>query len=384
MNSPTGAARGNIALVANYESDVGYAWWLMENFWAAIALQAQRDGRQCVLAYPRIGASIPAKVRDAPIEIHEFGFSRAGPGAVLRTAKFMRAHGVRTVYLTDWPYLHWCYLVWRCYGVRRIVIHDHTPGVRPPIGGLRGLAKRLAFAARVFSANQYVAVSRYVGRRHVLNARVPAQLGVVVENGILPFDPAAVARDEVRARIGVPANAVLVALCSRATYYKGLDVAVRAVAALPDAADAPLYAVHCGDGPDLEAFRKLAAELGVDKRFMFLGRRNDVRDILSSADIAFHPSRGEAMSLAILEFMCAGLPVVVPDDESVCTSIEHEVSGLVYPKKDVAAASAALRRLRDDPALRARLGAAARRICLERYLLGHTNASFARQVVALL
>jgi glycosyltransferase involved in cell wall biosynthesis len=126
----------------------------------------------------------------------------------------------------------------------------------------------------------------------------------------------------------------------------------------------------------------LARELGVADRFLFLGKRGDVRDILASADIAFHPSRGEAMSLAILEFMCAGLPVVLPDDPSVCTSVQHEVSGMVYRAGDVEAAGKALQRLCDDQSTRARLGARARSICLERYLLEHTNRNFMSAVVA--
>lgn len=384
--SPTSPAarRGAIALVANYESDVGYAWWLMENFWALIAQRAHGEGRKCVLAYPRIGV-IPTKVRDAPIEIHEFRFSRRSWREALTTARFLRRHAVTSVYLTDWPYLHWSYLLWRLYGVRRIVMHDHTPGMRPPIGGLRGLVKRITFALRVFSCHQYVAVSKYVGQRHLQNARVPANLDVVVENGIVPFDSRGVSRGAVRERIGIPADAFLVVLVSRATYYKGLDFAVRCVAALKEKIrDRPVYAVHCGDGPDLEAFRKLATDLHIADHFLFLGRRTDVRDILASSDVAFHPSLGEAMSLAILEFMCAGLPVIVPDNASVCTNIEHGHTGLVYPARNEAGATQALVDLCKDVALRDRLGAQARAVCLDRYLLEHTNASFTRQVVTLL
>jgi glycosyltransferase involved in cell wall biosynthesis len=375
-------SRGAIALVANYESDVGYAWWLMENFWAMIATHASGQGRRCLLAYPRIGV-IPEKIRHAPLDIHEFRFARDGWKNAWRTARFLRAHAVTSVYLTDWPYLHWCYVLWRMHGVRRIVMHDHSPGVRPAIGGARGLLKRIAFAARWFSCDQYVAVSKYIGQRHLQNARVPAHLDVVVENGIVPFDPAHVQRSAVREALGIPADAFLIVLVSRATYYKGLDFAVQAVARmLSKANQRPVYAVHCGDGPDVGAFRQLASQLQIAERFVFLGKRSDVREILASADVAFHPSRGEAMSLAILEFMCAGLPVVVPDNPSVCTSLEHQVSGLLYAEGNLDAATRSLLDLYSDDALRIRLGRAARQACLDKYLLEHTNASFANQVIA--
>jgi glycosyltransferase involved in cell wall biosynthesis len=375
-------SQGAIALVANYESDVGYAWWLMENFWAMIAEHAARQGRRSVLAYPRIGV-IPERIRNAPIDVHEFRFARSGWKNALLTARFLRDHGVTSVYLTDWPYLHWFYLVWRLHGVQRIVMHDHSPGVRPAIGGIRGLLKQVTFALRWFSCDQYVAVSKYIGQRHLQNARVPAHLDVVVENGIVPFDPTTVQRSAVREKLGIPADAFFIVLVSRATYYKGLDFAVRAVARLlASETQRPVYAVHCGDGPDVEDFRRLAAELKISERFTFLGKRSDVRDILASADVAFHPSRGEAMSLAIIEFMCAGLPVVVPDNPSVCTSIEHNVSGLHYAEGNLEAATRSLLDLYTDDELRARLGTGARQACLDKYLLDHTNASFANQVIA--
>lgn len=37
----------HILLVANWESDVGYAWWLMENFWATIAQYYRAQNRRC-------------------------------------------------------------------------------------------------------------------------------------------------------------------------------------------------------------------------------------------------------------------------------------------------------------------------------------------------
>lgn len=373
---------GTIALVANYESDVGYAWWLMENFWVLISRQAQARGRKCLLAYPVIN-TIPREIAAAPIDICHFRFGKRTLGEALGTARFLRRNRVRSVYLTDWPYLHWSYLLWRAAGVRRIVIHDHAPGVRPRIGGLRGLVKRALYALRVFSADQYVAVSDYVGRRLLENALVPKARCVVVQNGIVPFDPGTAPRTEVRARIGVPADAFLVALVSRATYYKGIDLAVKVIAALAARpTPRPVYAVHCGDGPDLPAFRELAANLNVADRFLFLGRRDDVADILASSDCALHPSKGEAMCLAILEFMCAKLPVVASDNPSVCTAIEDGKSGVLYAAGNEGAAASALLSLVRDEELRTRLGAHARRTVLDRFSLSLTNDRFVEAVAS--
>jgi glycosyltransferase involved in cell wall biosynthesis len=204
-----------------------------------------------------------------------------------------------------------------------------------------------------------------------------------VTNGIHLFEPDPGLRMEVRDRLGIPRDAVLIVLVSRATFYKGLDFAVRAMARLLDAPGlgGRVYAVHCGDGPDAEACSRLAAESGIGDYFRFLGRRSDVRVILGAADIAFHPSRGEAMSLAILEFMCAGLAVLTSDLPSVSTAIDRGVTGLTYAHGSLEDAAAALRRLVDDPALRRELGTAAAAACRERYGLDTMNDTFMARVV---
>ncbi len=370
-----------VLLVGNYESDVGYAWWLMEHFWARIASASSAAGVRCVLAYPVV-RTVPKPVALAPIDVVEFHFSGGSLSSLLAGIRFIRRHRVRAIYLTDWPYLHWCYLAWRLLGVRTIVIHDHTPGDRPPAVGWRGGIKSAIHRWGLFSASTYVAVSEYIGMRMALNGRVPNAKRVVVTNGIRLFDPASVTRSEVRRRLGIPDHAVLVVLVSRATRYKNIDFAVRCIARLAVAdASSCVIAVHCGDGPDKTAFEQLCRELDLGDRFRFLGRRDDVRDILCAADIAFHPSRGEAMSLAILEFMCAELAVVVSDLPSVCSAIQHGVTGLTYSAGSVDAAVEQLRALVVDPERRRALGEAAGRACRTRFSLDSMNAAFDTRVI---
>ncbi|MEQ8535176.1 MAG: hypothetical protein RIB86_25190, partial [Imperialibacter sp.] len=65
------ANKGNILLVSNYPSDVGYAWWLMEHFWALLASHYERQGSKAFLAYPSI-RELPPTIRHSnlhPIEM---------------------------------------------------------------------------------------------------------------------------------------------------------------------------------------------------------------------------------------------------------------------------------------------------------------------------
>lgn len=141
-----------------------------------------------------------------------------------------------------------------------------------------------------------------------------------------------------------------------------------------------MHFLFIGDGPDLQHFRDHAESHDASEYCTFAGRRQDVAAILPGCDFAIHPSLGEVgYSLSILEYMQAGLPVIVPDNPSVCAATEHETTGLVYQEGDAAAAVAAIERLLDDKALRATMGEMAARavtekFCLERARVALLNA----------
>jgi len=98
--------------------------------------------------------------------------------------------------------------------------------------------------------------------------------------------------------------------------------------------------------------------------------------VLIGCDIAVHASRGEVgMCLAILEFMSAGLPAVMADEPSVCQCIRDGETGLLFRSGSAEDLSGRLLRLIDDPALRERIGAAARRTANAEYDLRDTLAA---------
>ena len=70
------------------------------------------------------------------------------------------------------------------------------------------------------------------------------------------------------------------------------------------------------------------------------------------------PSRAEGLGVAALEAMGCGRPVVASAVGGLAEAVEDERSGLLVPPEDPAALASALSRLRDDPGLAARLGAA--------------------------
>jgi len=90
------------------------------------------------------------------------------------------------------------------------------------------------------------------------------------------------------------------------------------------------------------------------------------------------------MSLAILEFMCAGLAILTSNRQSVCTALDVGVTGLTYEYGDVDGAVDNLRLLVRNVKLRRSLGTKAMRVCRERHTLDETNRLFLERVVCAL
>jgi glycosyltransferase involved in cell wall biosynthesis len=78
--------------------------------------------------------------------------------------------------------------------------------------------------------------------------------------------------------------------------------------AMAHIADADLLLV--GDGELRPQLERLAATLGITQRVHFLGRRNDVAELLKMADIYVHPPAFEGFGIAAAEAMAAGKPIV--------------------------------------------------------------------------
>jgi glycosyltransferase involved in cell wall biosynthesis len=352
-----------ILLVGNYEPHVGYAWKFIAQFWVALARR-----RQCHLAYPSPGP-IPEEIIQAGITPHTLNMRE------WESVAFIRRHRIHTIYLTDWPAFSPLYALWRLAGVRRIIVHDHAPGDFPPARGVRRLFKRALHELRLFSADQYLGVAEHVSKRHVETWCVPPERCATVTNGIEPFDVSEADREAIRAELGIPHDSFVAIMVGRATRYKNFGFALECLPYLPD----NVHFVHCGDGPELPSLQEQTRLKGLEGRMHWLGKRSDVRQLMAASDAAIHPSRGEAMSLALLEAACAGLPIVVPDTPSVSFIVDHMLDGLKYKAGDVPSAVLQLQYLM-HPERRRKLGANARQKVLERYTIDRTLAEFDEQV----
>jgi glycosyltransferase involved in cell wall biosynthesis len=132
---------------------------------------------------------------------------------------------------------------------------------------------------------------------------------ILIEHG-LDVPVAAHGRDATRQRFGLPSGQPLLLNVGRLVSQKNQHVLVRALAQLPQA-----HLAIAGDGPDGDALRGLAAQLGVGERLHLLGAVSsaDVADLLASADIFVFPSTWETFGLAAVEAAMCGVPVIASD-----------------------------------------------------------------------
>lgn len=158
-------------------------------------------------------------------------------------------------------------------------------------------------------------------------------------------------------------------MLGRIAPWKGQDLFLRAFAsAFPDGQEravlvgTPMF----GEEAYEHELRALVADLGLAERVEFRGFREDIWRELASLDVLVHASViPEPFGQVVLEGMAAGLAVIAPDEGGPATLIADGETGRLFASRDAKSLAAAMRRLRDDPQERERLGASARRAAAE-------------------
>lgn len=115
-----------------------------------------------------------------------------------------------------------------------------------------------------------------------------------------------------------------------------------------------------GEGPQQHSLETQINAMGLHGRALLVGSFDNVDELLAAADLFVLPSLEEGMSLALLEAMAAGLPVVATKIPANRRLVEDGRHGLLVPPEDPVPLTEAISRLLADPDLGARLGAAAR------------------------
>ena len=133
------------------------------------------------------------------------------------------------------------------------------------------------------------------------------------------------------------------------------------------ARELPARLMLIGDGPDRSAAEYLAFHHRIHDRVHFLGKQDNVHDLLPLADLLLMPSEMESFGLAALEAMSCSVPTIATRVGGVPELIQDGINGLLFPLGDVEAMAAGALALLHDPARLAAMSTAARRTATDHF-----------------
>jgi glycosyltransferase involved in cell wall biosynthesis len=220
--------------------------------------------------------------------------------------------------------------LWRLIQSKRYdVVHSHLP--MPD--AMCGLARRLSvprFAHVVTVHNSLeprswpltllarggnVAYCSQVARER---NPLAGQISMVIPNGIpqKPYSEQSLSKQQIRERLGIPADAMVMIAVGRMCPQKDFDTALETLQFLESHKMFPrLQCLFCGDGDDKVRLEVRAHQMGLDQVVRFMGTRTDIPELLKASDIFLSTSRYEGMPLTVLEALTAGLTCVLSDIE---------------------------------------------------------------------
>jgi glycosyltransferase involved in cell wall biosynthesis len=255
----------------------------------------------------------------------------------------------------------------RVAAITRLGIQAARPLGRPPLlvtyhGVPETETKTAARLLRV--ADAIVCVSAGLEAQLAANG-VPSERLSVIPNGVpdaSPLDPARAA--SLRAELGIAAEAPLVAVVGRLVPQKAHDrflgAAARVVAAVPEA-----RFLVIGDGPLRAESEALSAKLDLTDAVTFTGLRSDATDLIGISDLLVFSSVWEGLSIAALEALARGVPVVSTEVDG-SAELLGSGAGVVVAQDDIALADGIIVALA-DPVARQRMGAEGRLLHAERF-----------------
>lgn len=262
--------------------------------------------------------------------------------------QLFREHDIDAVYTHFGVERFWATMFGKLFGKTTIWNeHWHSLGTRFT------LPKRLFY--RLF-VDSFISVSGYIAR--TLPASIPTHTILNAIHGDAPA-PADKPREERRTTLGLPATGPVVLMVAEfrpdKRHFVALDVCRDVAAHHPDT-----VFVFLGDGALRQEFLRRASAAGL-KHVISPGHVDNVDDYYDVADVCMLTSHNEPFGYCVLEAMKFGVPMVAFNAAGPAEILQNQKTGALVEECNIGAFAREVVRLIDDPPLRARIGANARK-----------------------
>ena len=194
-------------------------------------------------------------------------------------------------------------------------------------------------------ADKIIAVSNAT-KNYVLSLGAKPEKVKVLRNGVdlVRFRPLAGKREEMRRKLGISQNSIVVLTVRRLVYKNGIDTLIES-ANIAVKKNPKIVFLVVGKGPDLNNVQIKINQLGIENNFKFTGfvKDEDLPFYYNAADFFALPSKsGEGLPLVALEAMACGLPVIATDVGGISEILMEDYGKLVLPNQPELLAKAVL------------------------------------------
>ncbi len=233
-----------------------------------------------------------------------------------------------------------------------VIFTNHTSSflkrVKKGVRVLEKMRKQLNIADRVLAPSEELVdatkLTGYKGPVHFISNGVDTARFYPSETGL-------------RSKLGIPEQAFVAVLARRLVEKNGVLFFAKAVA-MTTRDD--LHVIVAGDGADRGAFEQIIEDAGCSDRVHFLGGvdNSQMPEVFASGNVSVLPSLMEATSIAGLEGMACGLPLIGSRVGGIPVIVEDKVSGVLVDPGSPEQLSEALIRMLDDRETAQRMGLA--------------------------
>lgn len=227
------------------------------------------------------------------------------------------------------------------------------------IKGPGSLKKKLLYIYLSRFTDQIVMVSESIKKDLAGLPLMKLKGAKVIVNGIELIRNPGIDRDALRQEIGLSEDDFVIGTVGRLYKEKNIEMQLEMIGQLLKDIPTIKLVVVSKKYDYIKKLEKLIDELGVDDHVIFTGLRRDIPRILSAFDVFVMTSVSEGTSIALLEAMSSGLPIVVSRVGGNPDVITHSRNGFLFDVNDLAGFCKHIHSLYTDTALRTDLAAEA-------------------------